>query len=92
MSVNQVQLHDVLSAFWDQNVMEAAGDNGDSSIDTPLVPLDSITACDALIDAERIVGQKLPVEKIVRKGGYSSKEDFITDVTQAVTEYLSATA
>ncbi len=91
MSGKQRQLNDLLSVFWDQNVLEIAGDVGDSCIDVPLVPLDSITACDALIDIERIVGQKLPVEKIVRKGGYSSKDDFIEDVTKAVTEFLGAT-
>lgn len=93
MSSKQDPMHDALAAFWDENMLEPVESSlestDDSSIDDPVMPLDSITACDALIDIERIVGRKLPVEKIVRKGGYSSKEDFINDITEAVTEFLS---
>lgn len=89
MSSKQAQLSDALSVFWDQNVLEIVEDVGDSSIDSLLVALDSITVCEVLIDLEAIVGAKLPVEKIVKKGGYSSKEDFVEGVTKAVAEFMS---
>jgi acyl carrier protein len=94
MNAKHEQLHDVLSAFWDQNVLEVPADEGDVdeeiAIDQPLVQLDSITAVDVLLDIEKIVGKHLPIEKIVRKGGYSSREQFIQEVTNAVDECLGA--
>ena len=94
MNAKHEQLHDVLSAFWDQNVLEVPADEGDAdeeiAIDEPLVQLDSITAVDVLLDIEKVVGKQLPIEKIVRKGGYSSREQFIQEVTNAVDECLGA--
>lgn len=92
MNAELEQLCDVLSAFWDQNVLEVPAEEGDAeeeiAIDKPLVPLDSVTAVDVLLDIEKMVGKHLPIEKIVRKGGYSSKEQFIEEVTKAVDEFV----
>lgn len=94
MNVEHEQLHDVLSAFWDQNVLEVPPEEGDAeeeiAVDQPLVQLDSVTAVDVLLDIEKLVKKHLPIEKIVRKGGYSSKEQFIEDVTSAVDEFIGA--
>lgn len=92
MSTTHEQLQDVLSTFWDENVLEVldAGNEGgeEVAIDAPLVQLDSVTAVDVLIDIEKIVGKHLPIERIVRKGGYSTKEHFIEEVTKAVDEFV----
>lgn len=94
MSAIRDQLHDILSAFWDQNVLEVPAEEGNAdeeiAVDQPLIQLDSITAVDVLIDIEKVVGKQLAIEKIVRKGGYSSKEQFIKDVTKAVDEFVGA--
>lgn len=94
MNAKHEQLHDVLTAFWDQNVLDVPAEEGDAeeeiAIDQPLVQLDSITAVDVLLDIEKVVGKHLPIEKIVRKGGYSSKEQFIEEVTRAVDEFAGA--
>ncbi len=94
MGANQEQLHDVLKAFWDQNVLAVPAEEGDPEeeigVDQPLVQLDSITACDVLIDIEKLVNKHLPVEKIVRKGGYSSREQFVEEVSKAVEEFVGA--
>lgn len=94
MNAKHEQLYDVLSAFWDQNVLEVPPADGDAdeeiAIDQPLVQLDSITAVDVLLDIEKVVGTHLPIEKIVRKGGYSSREQFIEEVSKAVDEFVGA--
>ena len=94
MNAKHDPLHDVLTVFWDENVLEVPAEDGDAeediAVDRPLVQLDSITAVDVLLDIERIVGKALPIEKIVRKGGYSSKEQFIEEVIKAVDEFLGA--
>jgi len=96
MNAKHEQLREVLSAFWDQNVLEVPTDEGradeEIAIDQPLVQLDSITAVDVLLDLEKVVGDHLPIEKIVRKGGYSSKEQFIEEVTKAVDEFGGASS
>ncbi len=94
MNTMQAELNKILIAFWAANVLEVPVNEGDPSaviaIDEPLVQLDSITAVDVLIDIEKVVNKKLPVEKIVRKGGYSSKEQFLEDITRAVDEFVGA--
>ena len=94
MNAEHEQLHDVLSEFWDQNVLEVPAAEGDAeeeiAIDMPLVQLDSITAVDVLLDIEKVVGKHLPIEMIVRKGGYSSREQFIEEVIKAVGEFVGA--
>lgn len=94
MNTKHEQLHDVLNAFWDQNVLGVPADEGDPAeeiaIDEPLVQLDSITAVDVLLDIEKVVGKHLAVEKVVRKGGYSSREQFIEEVIKAVDQFVGA--
>lgn len=94
MSTEPEQLLEILSSFWDQNVLEVPPTEGNGEeeipIDEALVQLDSITAVDVLIDIEKVVGKHLPVEKIVRKGGYTSREQFIEEVTKAVEGYVEA--
>lgn len=96
MNAKHEQLHEVLSAFWEQNVLEVPTDEGDAdeeiAIDHPLVQLDSITAVDVLIDIEKVIGKHLPIEQIVRKGGYSSREQFIEEITKAVDEFVGASS
>jgi|GEM_PF-1069520 len=94
MTAEHEQLRGVLSAFWDQNVLEVPAEEGDAeeeiAIDQPLVQLDSITAVGVLLQIEEVVGRHLLIEKIVRNGGYSSKEQFIEEVTHAVNAFVGA--
>jgi len=87
----KLQLEAVLDQFWEQNVIEAASEDG-SNVDEMLIPLDSITACESLLDIEPLVGKELPIEQIVRKGGYQSKDEFISAVSDAVLKYVEATS
>jgi len=88
------KLRDALAALWDANVLETPSTDGSMDervpVDHPLVALDSLTAVEVLIEVESVVGAALPIEKIVRQGGYSSKEQFIDEVTAAVKEFMSA--
>lgn len=83
MSHLKEQIESALSTFWEQNSIPATP-QGDVTVIEPLVPLDSITACEALIDIEAIVHKELPVGEVVKRGGYATKEEFVTEVTQAV--------
>lgn len=91
---SQQDLHAVLSKFWDDNVLEpdaeATASGGEAPIDHPLIALDSITAVGVLIEVEAVVRKTLPIETIVRKGGYTSKEQFVSDITAAVEKFAKS--
>ena len=51
-------------------------------------PLDSISAVEAFVGIDKLVQRKLPVELIIRHGGYDSKDQFISDITAKVLRHL----
>lgn len=75
-----------LREFWDTHSL--AVDGASETIDSLIDPLDSLTAVDALIELEKIVGMELPEGRVIRRGGYDSKEQFIEDLTRRVLEYV----
>lgn len=75
-----------LREFWDTHSL--AVDGASETVDGLIDPLDSLTAVDALIELEKIVGMELPEGRVIRRGGYDSKEQFIEDLTRRVLEYV----
>lgn len=47
-----------------------------------------MTAVEALIEVEKIVGMDLPSGKVIRCGGYNDEADFIEDLTARVLAYV----
>lgn len=75
-----------LEEFWaDQGV---AFDGIPGSVDDLVAAMDSMTAVDALIKVEEIVGMELPSGKVIRRGGYDSQAQFIKDLTARVLRYV----
>ncbi len=80
------QIEIALGEFWD--------DRAQAIIDDPLstddlgAPLDSLAACDAFVQIDKIVQRKLPVELIIRHGGYDSKVQFVSEITKGVLKHL----
>ncbi|TLX56972.1 hypothetical protein DN824_13110 [Stutzerimonas nosocomialis] len=87
MTSLQNQIEDLLGVFWDEREIAIASDP--TSIDDLGAPMDSLTACEAMIDIDVLVGQKIPVEVIIRNGGYESRDQFIQQVTEGVLTYLA---
>ncbi|MGY3170767.1 acyl carrier protein [Pseudomonas sp. TE12234] len=82
----KTQIETLLNAFWDRRAQDIIDDP--LSTDQLGAPLDSISAVDAFVGIDKLVQRKLPVELIIRHGGYSSKEQFVTDVTDKVLRHL----
>lgn len=86
-------LRNVLADLWDANVLGTPSADGAMDehvpVDHPLIALDSLTAVEVLVEVEGVVGAALPLEKIVRQGGYSFKEQFIDEVAAAVEKFMS---
>ncbi|MHB2250792.1 hypothetical protein D3C80_1185080 [compost metagenome] len=82
----KTQIETLLNAFWDKRAQDIIDDP--LSTDQLGAPLDSISAVDAFVGIDKLVQRKLPVELIIRHGGYNSKEQFVTDVTDKVLRHL----
>ena len=91
MSVKvKVEIEKLLGDFWDKRALEILEDP--LATDDLGAPLDSIAACDAFVGIDRIVNCKLPVELIVRHGGYTSRQQFVTEITNGVLKHLEGGA
>lgn len=88
MDVDQLKsaIETCLRQFWDSHSL--AVDGVSESVDGLIDPLDSLTAVDALIELEKIVGMELPEGRVIRRGGYDSKGQFIEDLTRRVLKYV----
>ncbi|MCY1306531.1 hypothetical protein D9M69_374600 [compost metagenome] len=86
MSPLQNQIEVLLGKFWDDRKIAIANDP--TSIDDLGAPLDSLTACEAMIDIDDLIGKKIPVEVVIQNGGYESRDQFIQQVTEGVLTYL----
>lgn len=88
MDVNQLKsaIEACLRQFWDAHSL--AVDEVSEFVDGLIDPLDSLTAVDALIELEKIVGMELPEGRVIRRGGYDSKRQFIEDLTKRVLNYV----
>lgn len=80
------QIRDALKSFWDEQSISV--DGGSTSIDDLVAAMDSMTAVEALIEVEKIVGMDLPSGKVIRCGGYNDEADFIEDLTARVLTYV----
>lgn len=80
----------LLAAFWDKRALEIANDP--LSVDELGAPMDSIVAVESLLEIGKVLKRKIPVDEVVRNGGYESKEQFIKLVTANILEYLKKEA
>ncbi|WP_312342772.1 hypothetical protein [Stutzerimonas nitrititolerans] len=82
----KTQIEQLLGAFWDKRAQDIIDDP--LSTDELGAPLDSISAVEAFVGIDKLVQRKLPVELIIRHGGYDSKDQFISDITAKVLRHL----
>jgi acyl carrier protein len=80
------RIHAALEAFWADQVVAVDGIPG--SVDDLVAAMDSMTAVEALMKVEEIVGMELPSGKVIRRGGYDSQAQFIKDLTTRVLRYV----
>lgn len=82
MAALNEQIETAIIEFWEEVALEEASlpDEAEKFIDT----LDSITAVDILVALEKIVGITLEPYKVIRRGGYESRGQFVQDLTTKV--------
>ncbi|WP_430301907.1 hypothetical protein [Pseudomonas aeruginosa] len=83
----QIEKH--LTQLWDKRALAIADDP--LSIDELGAPMDSIVALDALIEIGKLLPVKIPVDAVIRNGGYETKEQFVELVTKEIFKLLKKT-
>lgn len=81
------QIEQLLRDFWRDRAI-ALGELPGSTEDLG-APLDSMTTIEAIMEIDTLLDCKLPVEKIIRQGGYESEEDFVSEVTTRVLQVVA---
>ncbi|OPG81549.1 hypothetical protein B2J73_20905 [Stutzerimonas stutzeri] len=78
-----------LAEFWDKRALEIVDDP--LSIDELGAPLDSMVAVDSLIEIGKLLKQKIPVDVVIRNGGYESKDQFVKLVMTGILKHMKKT-
>jgi acyl carrier protein len=86
-AATKAQIEKVLADFWEANVIPVDAEGTGSTSDY-IAPLDSMSAVEVLMEIDKLVGKELEAGEIIRPGGYDSKEQFVSDVTERVFAYL----
>lgn len=75
-----------LETYWASQTL-AASDT--ETVDDLVAAMDSFTATDVLDEIEHVVGMELPAGEVIRRGGYDSKDQFLTLLTQRILGYVA---
>ncbi|AZE39151.1 hypothetical protein C4K06_6163 [Pseudomonas chlororaphis subsp. aureofaciens] len=81
---NEIEKH--LGQFWDKRALEIVDDP--LSVDELGAPMESVMAIDALLEIGKMLKVKIPVDVVIRNGGYESKEQFVNLVTAGILKHL----
>jgi hypothetical protein len=77
----------VLEEFWEEQSISVDGES--MSVDDLVAAMDSFTATEVLERVEEIVGMDLPSGKVIRQGGYDSKDQFVDLFTARILGYVA---
>ncbi|NWD74032.1 hypothetical protein HX890_07840 [Pseudomonas gingeri] len=81
---NEIEKH--LGQFWDKRALEIVDDP--LSVDELGAPMESVMAIDALVEIGKMLKVKIPVDVVIRNGGYETKEQFVSLVTSGILRHL----
>jgi acyl carrier protein len=81
---SEIEKH--LGQFWDKRALDIVEDP--LSVDQLGAPLESVMAVEALVDVGKMLKIKIPVEVVIRNGGYENKEQFVNLVTSGILKYV----
>lgn len=80
------EIERLLGQFWDKRALEIVEDP--LSVDQLGAPMESVMAVEALIDIGKLLKVKIPVEVVIRNGGYETREQFVSLVGTGILEHL----
>ena len=77
----------ILGQFWDERAVEM-GDAAQSTEELG-APLDSLTSMEALLEIDRVLKRTVPVDAVIQKVGYNTREQFIDEITTKVLKFVA---
>lgn len=80
-------IHQSLAKFWDDRSVAL---NDAATVEDLIDELDSLSAVDALLPIEEHLGMDIEADKVIRRGGYNSKQQFIDHLSAAIERYVEA--
>lgn len=83
----KAQIEKRLAEFWDERAIEMWEDPQDVS--ELGAPIDSLTSMEVLIEIDQLVGLEIPVEVVIKKGGYQTRGEFVEHVASNVLKFLA---
>jgi acyl carrier protein len=83
------QVREALAQFWEETRI-AVEETED--VEGLIDELDSQSAIDVVIRVEKILGVEIPEEKVIRPGGYDSKQQFVDDFLGRLDRFLAKKA
>jgi len=78
------RIQELLEQFWDERaiLIETTG-----TVEDLIDEIDSLSAVDALIPIEDLLGMDIEAARVIRRGGYESKEQFVDQLAASVVQY-----
>ena len=77
-----------LSQFWDDRSVQL---EQTETVEGLIDELDSLSAVDALIPIEEQLGIEIEPDRVIRRGGYNGKEQFVDALCASIERYVAAT-
>jgi acyl carrier protein len=81
------QVREALEQFWEENRIAV---EETEEVEGLIDELDSQSAIDVVIRVEKILGIEIPEEKVIRPGGYDSKQQFVDDFFKRLDQFLAS--
>lgn len=81
------KIEDHLGHFWDERAIDIGGEPGDVS--DLGVPMDSLTSIEVLLEIDKLLGRVVPVEMVIKKGGYQTRGEFVEEVAFKVLTFIA---
>jgi len=84
-TVTRAWVMELLEKFWDERkiLVEVTG-----TVEELVDEIDSLSAVDALIPIEDLLGIEIDESKVVRRGGYDSKEQFLEELSKNIVKFV----
>ncbi|WBY00522.1 hypothetical protein PE066_13715 [Ramlibacter tataouinensis] len=81
------RISELLEQFWDERAIQI---ETTGTVEDLIDEIDSLSAVDALIPIEDLLNIDIEAAKVIRRGGYDSKEQFVNELTASVVRYAEA--
>jgi acyl carrier protein len=79
------RIKDLLEEFWNERaiMIETTG-----TVEELIDELDSLSAVDALIPIEDLLGVEIEASRVIRRGGYEGRDQFVDELSERIIQHV----